>query len=342
MVAQSPVSDMPQEHSPSPDSALQRGLAALERGDEALAYRYFCRAVEEEPANDEAWFWKGITSPDVNEMVLCLGQAVGLNPANERAREDLRWAQQYRRRLEEALARPGLAPRLAAEAEMPPDLAQFLERRARPRPRLAVTCLKCGTVIPPDAWCCPQCRTYRAVSEASLVETSLGEALGETALGANGLATAPAAAPSRPRPRIRPRRLHASWQRRPARPGLPEPRGLPPALRRRLLASLAIASGLALLALLGPALQHPPAPGTLLRLHLLLPDPVLTALRWLLPDAVLRPASVSLPQLAFAWQTPALDLRVGLLPVALALVAVYALALGFIWWNRAGRSPGRA
>jgi hypothetical protein len=57
---------------------------------------------------------------------------------------------------------------------------------------------------------------------------------------------------------------------------------------------------------------------------------------------VLRPAAVSLPQFAFAWQTPVLDLRLGLLPLALALVAVYALALGIAWWKRAGRSSGRA
>lgn len=328
---------MPQEHAFSPDSALQRGLAALERGDEALAYRYFCRAVEEEPANDQAWFWKGITSPDVNEMVLCLGQAVGLNPANERAREDLRWAQQYRRRLEELLARPGLAPRLAAEAQMPPDLAEFLQRRARPRPRLAVVCLKCGSVIPPDVWCCPQCRTYRAVSEASLVEASVAGA----SLDQNGLLAGPAPAPPRPRPRIRPHRLHASWQRQPARPGLPEPRGVPPALRR-LPAVLAFACSLVLAGLVWPALQIPPARGTLLMLHLLLPDPLLTALRWLLPDAVLHPASVSAPQFALAWQTPVLDLRIGILPVALALVAVCALVLGLSWWNRAGRPSGRS
>jgi hypothetical protein len=328
---------MPQEPAPSPESALQRGLAALERGDETLAYRHFCRAVEEEPANDEAWFWKGITSPDVNEMVLCLGQAVGLNPANERAREDLRWAQQYRRRLEEALARPGLAPRLATEAEMPPDLVEFLQRRTRPRSRPAVLCLKCGSVIPPDVWCCPQCRTYRAVSEASLVEA----AVEGTSLDQNELLAGPAPAPPHPRPRIRPHRLHASWQRRPARPGLPEPRGLPPALRRRLLAAVAFACSLALLAMLGPALQHPPAPGTLLRLQVLLPDPVLTALRWLLPDAVLRPASVSLPQFAVAWQTPFLDLRLGLIPVAMAFAAVYALALGLSWWKRSGPPPDR-
>ncbi len=327
MVAQSPPPDMRQEHSSPSESALQRGLAALERGDEALAYHYFCRAVEEEPANDEAWFWKGITSPDVNEMVLCLGQAVGLNPANERAREDLRWAQQYRRRLEEALARPGLAPRLAAEAEMPPDLAGFLEHRARPRSQEQIACLKCGAVIPPDAWCCPQCRTYRAVSEAPLAWNLLVPDHAPTA--------------EHPRPRIRPRRLHASWHRHPARPGLPEPRGLSPALRRRLLAALIIACGLALLAMLEPALQRPPAPGTLLRLHLLLPDPVLAALRWLLPDAVLRPFNISAPQFAAAWQTPFLDLRIGLIPIAMVFAAVYALALGLSWWKRTGQPPDR-
>jgi tetratricopeptide (TPR) repeat protein len=326
MVAQSPPPDMRQEHSSPSESALQRGLAALERGDEALAYRYFCRAVEEEPTNDEAWFWKGITSPDVNEMVLCLGQAVGLNPANERAREDLRWAQQYRRRLEEALARPGLAPRILADTQMPPDLAEFLQRRARSQPRLSIACVVCGALIPPDAWCCPQCRTYRAVSEASL-------------LGARLHFESTTAAPARPR--IRPRRLHVSWQRRQARPGLPEPRGLPPALRRRLLAAVAFACSGILLGMLWPALQLPRTAGFMLTLHLLLPDPALIALRFLLPDAVLRPFNVSVPQFAAAWQTPFLDLRIGIIPVAVAFAAVYALALGLSWWKRTGQPPER-
>jgi hypothetical protein len=309
----------PPTPAPGPvERSLVRGLDALRAGDEVLAYHLFRRAVQEEPENDDAWFWRGITSSDIDEMVQCLGQAVALNPANLRARDDLIWAQQHRRKADTALVRPGLSSRQDDE-----EVAEAVVD-AMPLPvviqRAPVVCVGCGGAIPPDVWVCPQCAMYRVISETGGLDLPLPDEP-----PADGLDDAASLSPAPP----------ARWS---AHLLLGSLLSLTPAGVRRLTAGLSALSGVALLFAGWTASALPAPTGTLLHGRWPLPEPLLSLVRQMWASSAIATGGLARPSLALVWSVPFVELRVGEL-VALCVVAgVAALVLATRWWRLASRA----
>ena len=82
-----PTSSLP----PSRLSATltQQGHRALERGDLSLAYELFSRAVEQDPANAEAWLGKGLVAQQLTEKRICFQRVLALDPNNLTAQAEL-------------------------------------------------------------------------------------------------------------------------------------------------------------------------------------------------------------------------------------------------------------
>lgn len=75
-----------------PNHWLEKGLAAVQAGDEETARRCFVALTEEQPDNEEAWMWRARTSLDQEELIACLQRVLALDPGNGRARQSLDWA----------------------------------------------------------------------------------------------------------------------------------------------------------------------------------------------------------------------------------------------------------
>jgi membrane protease YdiL (CAAX protease family)/tetratricopeptide (TPR) repeat protein len=76
---------------------IERGLALLDAKNEREAYRYFSRAVEINPTNVRAWFWKAKTARTLDEIVRCLEQALELDPDNRMVAANLALFRQRRK-----------------------------------------------------------------------------------------------------------------------------------------------------------------------------------------------------------------------------------------------------
>lgn len=111
---------------------LERGIAALEAGHEEEAHELFRRAVQANPRAERAWFWRAKTAQTLEEVIECLEQALAIDPANEKVRMNLEWAQQRRSR-ELSVGTPGtdLGPSRAPMAVVMQIRASAAERRSR-------------------------------------------------------------------------------------------------------------------------------------------------------------------------------------------------------------------
>jgi Tfp pilus assembly protein PilF len=67
----------------------QQARRALQRGDLSLAYELFSRAVEQDPANAEAWLGKGLVAQHVTEKRICFQRVLALDPNNVTAQSEL-------------------------------------------------------------------------------------------------------------------------------------------------------------------------------------------------------------------------------------------------------------
>src|SRR5206468_12719756 len=80
-----------------PDEAIQKGIAAAERGDKDEAHKIFSETVELYPSAPEAWVWLGGTSLDLDNAASAFEKAYALDPDNERASLGLRWVRLQRK-----------------------------------------------------------------------------------------------------------------------------------------------------------------------------------------------------------------------------------------------------
>ncbi len=76
---------------------VQRGIAALDSGNEDEAYQLFTEATESEKDNESAWFWRAKTATDLAIVISCLERVLEINPGNEKAGASLDWALERRR-----------------------------------------------------------------------------------------------------------------------------------------------------------------------------------------------------------------------------------------------------
>ena len=67
----------------------QQARRALQRGDLSLAYELFSRAVEQDPANAEAWLGKGLVAQHTTEKRICFQRVLALDPTNVTAQSEL-------------------------------------------------------------------------------------------------------------------------------------------------------------------------------------------------------------------------------------------------------------
>ncbi|HYY90000.1 MAG TPA: hypothetical protein VFA49_14480, partial [Chloroflexota bacterium] len=75
---------------------VDRGVLALERGDEAAAYRLFKQATDADPRELRAWFWRAKTAESLDEVISCLQRALALEPGSTQIKANLDWAIQRR------------------------------------------------------------------------------------------------------------------------------------------------------------------------------------------------------------------------------------------------------
>lgn len=71
----------------SPQELIRTGEQALVSGDKTLAYQAFVRATELSPREEAAWLGRARASADTDETLVCLEQALAINPDNMQARE---------------------------------------------------------------------------------------------------------------------------------------------------------------------------------------------------------------------------------------------------------------
>ncbi|NJN65270.1 MAG: hypothetical protein HC884_00440 [Chloroflexaceae bacterium] len=72
----------------------QRGVAAARGGQRRVAAGLLTRSVQLDPNNEGAWLWLSGVIDDPHQIAFCLQSVLKLNPANERARQGLRWLEE--------------------------------------------------------------------------------------------------------------------------------------------------------------------------------------------------------------------------------------------------------
>jgi tetratricopeptide (TPR) repeat protein len=71
--------------STSPQELLQRGIAAARAGENDMARQLIARAIQMDPANEQAWLWLGSVAQSDEERIRILQQVLAINPENEYA-----------------------------------------------------------------------------------------------------------------------------------------------------------------------------------------------------------------------------------------------------------------
>lgn len=74
------------------DQLLARGIAAARAGDKEKARRILTEVLRQDRRNEQAWLWLSATADSPRESLICLRQALSINPKNPHTREGLRWA----------------------------------------------------------------------------------------------------------------------------------------------------------------------------------------------------------------------------------------------------------
>ena len=82
---------------------MEEGMRAAETGRRAEARRHFARAAELEPGKKDAWLWLAGLAVDPREAMVYLEKALAIDPADESAKEGMRWAA---RRMAQQQTRP--------------------------------------------------------------------------------------------------------------------------------------------------------------------------------------------------------------------------------------------
>lgn len=72
----------------------QRGVAAARGGQRRIAAGLLTRSVQLDPNNEGAWLWLSGVLDDPHQIAFCLHAVLKLNPANERARQGVRWLEE--------------------------------------------------------------------------------------------------------------------------------------------------------------------------------------------------------------------------------------------------------
>lgn len=72
-----------------PAELSKRGIAAARAGRNDEAREYLLAAVEADEHNEQAWLWLGGVMPEVEDQIVCLENALTLNPDNEPAQRKL-------------------------------------------------------------------------------------------------------------------------------------------------------------------------------------------------------------------------------------------------------------
>jgi hypothetical protein len=81
-----------------------RGVAAARGGNRRVAAGLLTRSVQLDPHNESSWLWLSGVLDEPHQIAFCLSSVLKLNPANERARQGLRWLEE--RQMLNGAARP--------------------------------------------------------------------------------------------------------------------------------------------------------------------------------------------------------------------------------------------
>jgi hypothetical protein len=90
--ASEPVAHMPPVDARDTQSrvpVLDRAIAALESGNDELAYQLFVQACHEDGRDPRAWFFRAKTAPTLKEVIASLERAAALAPDNDQIRVSL-------------------------------------------------------------------------------------------------------------------------------------------------------------------------------------------------------------------------------------------------------------
>ncbi|HID61175.1 MAG TPA: tetratricopeptide repeat protein [Anaerolineae bacterium] len=71
---------------------FQAGVTAARAGRLQQARSHLRRVTAHDPQNEEAWLWLASVADDPQETLVCLAQALTINPRNEHAKAAIRWA----------------------------------------------------------------------------------------------------------------------------------------------------------------------------------------------------------------------------------------------------------
>ena len=75
------------------DNLLAKGIAAARAGEKGEARRILSEVLRGDSRNEKAWLWLSAVVESPRESLICLRNALRLNPHNPHARKGLRWAE---------------------------------------------------------------------------------------------------------------------------------------------------------------------------------------------------------------------------------------------------------
>ncbi|HEY8478158.1 MAG TPA: DUF1616 domain-containing protein [Chloroflexota bacterium] len=76
--------------SPTVELLLREGIGALDAGRSEVAHQYFTRATVQDPDSEQAWFWRAMTAPTIEERRSCLARVLEINHQNVKAAHALK------------------------------------------------------------------------------------------------------------------------------------------------------------------------------------------------------------------------------------------------------------
>lgn len=117
---------------------VSEGQQLLSTGEKSRAHELFVRATELDHSNQAAWLWRASTTQDVDQALICVEQALRLNPRNEAALE----AQKFLR-----ARKLGIDPQPSAPAAEPVAPTLLPEVAPAPNPRTRILLLAILLVV---------------------------------------------------------------------------------------------------------------------------------------------------------------------------------------------------
>lgn len=146
---------MPANADPKLDSLLEQAVVASKAGNLARARGLLIAALKIDPKSEQGWLWLAGTLTDPDERRACLEKVLAIDPANDYAREGLRWPAEHPPGPQSAGAPPATQDSVSSlpPADVSADTDLALRTDHVPPAPAAAPSPRSRPVAPPCPWC---------------------------------------------------------------------------------------------------------------------------------------------------------------------------------------------